>query len=324
MLLVRGSVFLHSNPARGRFETLGNPNLEPPRTISYELGVNYNLLNQYLIRLGTYYKDVTGQHGDVSYQNIDGTVEYDSYLNNEYEDIHGFELVITKSVGDWVSGWLNYNYMLKKQGLTGRETFYEDPSKSAFFGLYEGQESRFIPRPRLTANIMIGTPLNWGPAIAGHKILGGLRLSILPTWQAGESFTWNPLGKFHLSDNLQWPDYNVWDIKIAKDVGAGPLNVEVYCNVRNIFNNKATPLEMAFSGSSDTWNYFSSLHLPMYDSSEFDDLRSANPGLFVAGNDKPGMLRSEEHSYINDPNYDLFLHGNQLPRDIWFGLRLRF
>jgi len=312
------------DPGDGYVTQIGNPNLEPPRTITYELGVEYNLLEQYLVRLATYYKDVTGQHGSVSYNSTDGHVSYDSYLNNEYQDIQGFELSVTKSFGEFLSGWINYNYMISKNGLIGREDFYQDPSKGAFFGLYEGQESRALPRPRLTANITFHTPNQWGPSIMGHKLLADVLVSFLPTWQSGSYFTWNPLGKFHLSDNQQWPGYFVTDAKLSKGFNIAHSKFEVYLNVRNIFNKKVNLMYtgIPFDGSTDLRKYLASLHLPMYGSSEFDALRQSNPGLYVAGEDKPGMTKSSDKSYINDPNRGEFLYGE--PRDIWLGLRILF
>ncbi len=312
------------DPGDGYVTQIGNPNLAPPRTISYELGVEYNLLEQYLVRIATYYKDVTGQHGDVSYNSTDGHVAYDSFLNNEYQDITGFELSITKSFGDFLSGWINYNYMISKNGLIGREEFYQDPSKQAFFGLYEGQESRPLPQPRLTANVSFHTPNEWGPSVFGYKMFGNVLLSLLPTWQSGRYFTWNPLGKFHLSDNLQWPDYFVTDAKFSKGLNVAGIKFEAYLNIRNIFNKKVNLMYtgMPFDGSSDQRKYLASLHLPMYDSPEFDDLRQNNPGLYVAGDDKPGMTKSSDKPYINDPNRGEFLYAQ--PRDIWFGFRILF
>ena len=64
------------------------------------------------------------------------------------------------------------------------------------------------------------------------------------------------------------------------------------------------------------------MHLPDYNSSEFDVLREQNPGLYIAGNDKIGELRSTEKSYINDPDYSYFIYGE--PRDIWFGFKVDF
>ena len=66
---------------------MSNPNLAPPLTISYELGFIYNFGINIIGTLSGYYKDATGQTGDVNYININGTIDYDRWQNNNYEDI---------------------------------------------------------------------------------------------------------------------------------------------------------------------------------------------------------------------------------------------
>lgn len=303
---------------------LGNPNMGPPRTIAYETGVEYNLLNQYLIRISGYYKDVTGEHGDVRYISEDGRLGFNSYDNNRYRDIQGVEISVTKNIGQWLTGWINYNYMLQKTGLIGIDNFYENPSQRERFGFYEGQESRPLPQPRFSANITFASPMDWGPTVADHKILGGWQVSLLPSWTAGEYFTWNPLGKLHVQDNLQWPAYHIWDMRILKRINVGNMQLEGFLDIQNLFNNPIRNMAsgLPFSSGGDRQRYLASLHLPLYDSEEYDVLRDRNPGQYIAGDDKPGMLRSSDKPYINDPDIEMLM--NSELRDIWFGLRVSF
>ncbi len=318
---VQEMYYIDRRPYRVGFTSMGNPNLEPPRTISYETGVEYNLLDQYHLRIAGYYKDITGDPGDIGYTSNDGRVKWDTYESNRYRDIHGLEISITKSLGKYIRGWVNYDYMITKRGLTGVDEQYEDPSKTELMGRYEAQETRPLPRPKFRANITLNTPDHLGP----FNILGGWSINLLPQWRAGGYFTWNPLGKFHLSDNLQWPSYSRTDARLMRTFSVGGGKIEVYVDAQNVFNNKASNLssdEVFYSGT-DEKEYLRTLHLPMYDSEEFDVLREQNPGKYIAGDDKVGDMRSSEKDYINDPNL-MDLWGFKQPRDIWFGIRIRF
>jgi len=87
---------------------MSNPNLEPPRTISYELGVAYNFYQNYVVRISGYYKDVTGQYGTVTYQSAQPehpNLNYKSYSNNQYQDIQGVEVNLSKNDNSWFTGW---------------------------------------------------------------------------------------------------------------------------------------------------------------------------------------------------------------------------
>lgn len=55
---------------------LGNPSAEIPKTIAYELGVEYDVNNMILVHASGYYKDVSDQIAYVGYTSIDGSVNY--------------------------------------------------------------------------------------------------------------------------------------------------------------------------------------------------------------------------------------------------------
>ncbi len=309
---------------QGLFD-LGNPNLEPPRTISYELGVAYNLGDKYLIDASTYYKDITGESANIRFTNSDGTISYDSFLNNRWENDQGFELKITKTLGPILTGWVNFWYVIDKNGRTGRRTAYQDAIRNAESGtLYAGDENSPNLLPRFSANVSFHTPRNLGPQLLGMDWLGGWSVSVLPTWRRGSLFTYNPADIRNLSDNLRWPDYFITDFKMSKTFVLGGVSANFYVDVRNLFNLKVSQLQdaWAFTDETDRDEYFKSLRLDIYDSPEYDDLRAKNPGKYIVGDDKVGDLRSDEKDYINDPNYNMFLYGR--PRDVWFGLRFSF
>ncbi len=305
---------------------MSNPNLEPPRTVSYELGAAYNFYKSYMIKVSGYYKDVTGQHGEVAYQSADGSIDYDFWSNNEYEDIQGVEVNLSKSDNSWITGWINFNYMLKKNGLTGREVISDVTINSDQEGLYAGQEDRFLPTPQLNASLTLRSPDDFGPELFGESLLGDWSCTFFFKWKTGKYLTWNPLGDLHVSNNLQYPDYYMLDLKLSKTFKIAGLNTTFFVDVSNLLNLKVSLLYKEYGYSDDDdidmGNYLASLRLPMYDSPDYDELREQNEGYYLPGNDKVGDMRSSSKPYINDPDYSFLLYGE--PRDIWFGLRIDF
>jgi len=305
---------------------MSNPNLEPPKTISYELGASYNFISSYTANVSGYYKDVTGEPGTVNYYNAAGTLSYKGLASNTFEDIEGVEVNLTKSDNSWFTGWLNFDYMLKKTGQTGYKNIREIVTNSPG-DFYSDQISRLLPQPTLNADITFKSPVDFGPQIGGYNILGDWDLSIFGTYKAGGFFTWNPLNDPYLNNNLQWPDYFMVNLKISKVIRAAGITATIYLDVDNVFDLKVNDMADGYvfadntTSGTDFSNYMASLHLPMYNSPAFDQLRAQNPGLYIGGNDKVGELRSASKSYINDPNYSsLFLYTQ--PRDIWFGMRV--
>lgn len=304
---------------------MSNPNLEPPRTISYELGTLITFLRDYSLKISGYYKDVTGQNGEITYANAAGDLNYDGWASNEYEDIQGVELALTKLGNDWVSGNVNFDYRLSKSGLTGRSTVTDVTINDDQAGLYQGQESRSLPRPSLNATVTFRLPGGDGDDLLRDHLLGGWDMTFFAQWRTGRYYTWNPLGKLHVNSNLQWPDYTMIDLKVNKSFKFLGAKTTFYIDVSNLFNLKVNIMDqlLAFDRTKqDDYLYFASLRLPMYASPEFDQMRAQNPGLFIPGDDSPGDLSSDGKPWINDPNYPYFIYA--YPRDIWFGLRVDF
>lgn len=299
-----------------------NPNMEPPRTISYELGIAYNFYENMILTISGYAKDVTGEAGRVTYQTADGVLNYTNQANNQYQDIQGLEINLSKNDLGWISGWINFDYMLKKNGLTGRRLITDKDINNDQIGLYAGQESKTLPQPSLNANITFRTPNDFGPEVFGMYPLSGWDLTIFATYTSGGYFTWNPLGSLHVSNNAQWPHYYMADLKISKSFEIMGHSASIYLDISNVFNIKVNALSSgyAFANANDRTNYLKSLHLEMYNSPEYDNLRTQNPGSYIGGSDKIGDLRDADKPYIDDPNYSFWIY--RQPRDIWFGIRL--
>jgi len=294
---------------------IGNPSAELPQTVSYELGVEYNVRNWFLVHLSGYYKDVRDQTGSVSYTNFDGRVDYSTTENNNYADIRGFEFRLDKRFGRFITGWLNYNYMVTTSGYIGRNEYYEDERTQRITGLENPKQSRPLARPWLRVNLNIRTPGDWGPIVAGIKPLGDFHLSFLYTWKAGRYQTWDPLATFKLYDNVQWNGRHDLDNRISKRVRLGKYTVNLFADIRNLFNLKYMD-SRGFYDSGDQEKYLESLHLKMYEGQEYQDVG------YVPGDDKPGDVKSDDKPYINMPNRDFMTFLN--PRTVFFGLKIDF
>lgn len=318
---------------------LANPNNPLPKTIAYELGYEHNLFDEYLLRLAGYYKDISDQGRLVTYTSRDNSVSYSIPEPDSYEDIRGFEATITKNRGEWVRGFINYTYQVSTSGNFGLSSNSENPAiqreyerNKAFF-----EQSKPIPRPYARANIDVFTPLDWGPEVFGIKILEDLRVNILASWRSGVNFSWTGPGgvKPGFENNIQWSDnYNI-DLRISKSFNLGALNVEFFADIYNALNIKYMDYKAGFVDQNDYDDYMKSLHLP-------ESFRQfGNNYKFIAGNDKPGDIRTgayipwddnasdsqkeewkKNKSYIDMPNleYSAFLN----PRNIFWGIKINY
>ncbi|HMN48929.1 MAG TPA: TonB-dependent receptor [Ignavibacteriaceae bacterium] len=276
---------------------IANPNNPLPLTVAYELGYEQNLFDQFLLSIKGYYKDVKDQTISVHYVSRNGTVDYYQPEPISYADIRGFELEFRKNRGEWITGFVNYTYMVSSSGYFGYTFAYQDPLVQAQREVtYKSdiQQNKPIPQPYARANIDIFTPDNWGPEIGGAKILDQIRLSILGSWSSGNHFTWTGGGavKSGFLNNFQWRDaFNV-DLRISKTIYLGPVNVELFADIYNALNIKYMSYYRAgFRNQDDYDKYMQSLHLPA------DKVKDFNSYGNIPGNDTPGDYRDPSVSY---------------------------
>ncbi len=330
--------FLIQQESNGQVDYMGNPNMAYEKTIAYELGYEQNVYNTVLLHLAAYYKDVTNQPGWILYQSINTSVNYRRAASNNYADIRGFEVTLSKVTGGWFRGFVNYTYDVVTSGYFDVTQYYQDINKQRAYLLLNPQQSKPVPQPYARANIEFVTPDNFGPELMGSNPLGGWSLSILANWQAGAHATYNPNNIPGLSSNVQWVDSYSLDMRLAKDFrGFADLpgvNFQLYLDVTNVFNFKF--LNMAgFVDSYDYQDYLTSLCFSWEtgDHNGNDKIGDYRPGnvaydpLQPNPNNDPAITaannkRKATKSYINMPNDDSMAFLN--PRHVSLGIRVNF
>lgn len=320
----------------GKVTSIGNPNLNYERTIAYEVGYSHNLFDQYLLNIVGYYKDISNQIGWVTFTNMNNSVVYSKTDNNFYEDIRGAELTIDKRKGKWITGFINYTYMIGTHGYFGLLRYYEDPNEQRDYESRNIYQERPEPRPYLRANVVFKTPPDFGPAFVFLKPLADWNVSLLFNWKAGAYATYNPdniLG-VGVINNIQWVDTYFLNLRVSKMIGLKRVKLQLYADVENLLNTKF----LSYTGFSDYYDYLDyveSLRHPWKDAIykgkdrigiyrdwdvEYDPL-VANPDndpVIAAENQR----RIETKSYIDMPNIRSLTFLN--PRMIHFGIRISF
>jgi outer membrane receptor protein involved in Fe transport len=87
---------------------IGNPNLEYEKTVSYEVGVNTEFAEDWVVDVAGYYRDVYNQIGTVE-QRI-GPITLNRFFNLGYARARGFEFSLKKSLSSMWALTFNYDY----------------------------------------------------------------------------------------------------------------------------------------------------------------------------------------------------------------------
>ncbi len=293
---------------QGNVGNLGNPNHPLLKTVSYEVGYEQNILDQYLLRLTGYYNDRSNQPGNVEYNSIDGEVHYDVSQPRNYGDVRGVEITLGKTRGRWLRGFVNYTYMIEKSGDFGfRRQFENTVAMRNFLATdTEHYQSKPVANPFANADLEFIMPANLGPEMLGMQPLGDWHLNILGRWRAGEAFTWSGGGGGipGLENNVRQKDFVGIDLRFSKSFDTGVGRAQFFVDITNVFNLKAMyfnsgnqqPFEFADNGVLDWNDYMWSLQLPKDAFADID--ASLVPYIFIPGDDRPGDYRKAGVAFV--------------------------
>ena len=151
---------------------IGNPNLEYEKTVSYEVGVNTEFTEDWVIDVAGYYRDVYNQIGTVE-QRI-GPITLNRYFNLGYARARGFEFSLKKNFASMWAVTFNYDFSYA----------YGKESSAA-----EGLLQRINNRPENRDE----HPLVWDET---HKVTAFL------TMMVSDKDKWRPFGIWTPSDWL--------------------------------------------------------------------------------------------------------------------------
>lgn len=289
---------------QGGIMEIGNPEIPLLKTVSYELGYEHSLLDQYLLRVSGYYHDRTNHPNDVEHWSVDDEVWYLRWESLAYGDVRGLELTLNKTVGKYMRGFINYTYMIEKSGNFGFLQQHESPINMSNYErtTEDHYQDKPVTNPFGHFNIDFFAPANFGPSLAGLYPLGDWRLDLLGTWRAGMAFTWTGPGGMPISglaDNVRIKSYYNLDIRLSKNFETGIGRAQFFMDVNNVLNLKHMyfyPGGYApFLGDSPSdWDYYMmSLHLPKDTWEEFDQ-----PYVHPYGDDVPGDVRKDGKPFV--------------------------
>lgn len=275
---------------RDALDLIGDPANPLEKTVSYELGYEHALFDNYLFHAAAYYKDISDQEFWVRYIGRKDVPNYQRITNNSYEDIRGFELGITKVYGRWITGNINYEYRVGTSGFFGSDIEYENPARLREY--LRTNKFQFKPRPRqrIKSYIDIHTPVDYGPKFGRQRVLGGWRFNFITRWTSGAWGTWNPNNIPGIRYNVQWKDFYNVDLKITKVFSFKNFDLKFFADIRNLLNHKDFS-GLSYRDQHDRDFYMKSLHLP---ASMADNLGYGN----IPGNDKPGDYRKAGVEFV--------------------------
>ncbi|MDE0317993.1 MAG: TonB-dependent receptor [Candidatus Poribacteria bacterium] len=209
---------------RGAIRRRGNPDLEPERTIAYEVGIAQQFTDDLTFDITGFTKDIDNL---VSSVHVDITNDYSYFINDIYGRVQGVELSIRKwrTGGGPVSGMLSYTYSVAKGKGSSRNlgylTYYRQQPE-----VTESHPLAWDQRHIISAFLDIQLPFTSAVNFVGR-------------YASGLPYTPNPRAPIKPAINSKrYPaTYNV-DALVSKRSTISGITYTFFADIRNIFNTK--------------------------------------------------------------------------------------
>lgn len=266
-LLYRNDLNFVNNAATvARF---GNPNVNPERSIQYEIGLQQQLTDDFKFDLTAFNKDVR----DYIYTQrvfTENAREYSVLTNLSYANVKGLTLSFIKrqSPGSLFSATLDYTFQVAEGNRT-------EPNEDLFFSEAAGRQTETYLVPldfdrshSINGTVSLSEPRSWSVGIVYNMQTGTPYTPALPPSLSTITYE-------QTSDNkpFQW---NV-DLKMEKYFKIDPFDLSVFVQVKNLFDTQNQRYVWASSGQA-LKNAEEKVN-----ASQFNDIRRRtleDPGLF--------------------------------------------
>ena len=217
---------------------LGNPGLKPQKTIAFEVGGKYKVTEDIALDITGFYRDMRNLVATQYYARA--PYDYTIFINQDYGRVKGFDLTLTKRYSHFISGTLNYTFMVAKGSGN-------DP----FSGYYYREEDAHLKPKReiyldfdrthdLSVNVDFRFPRNFGPKVFGIKPLARTGLNVLFNMASGLPYTPQNryVATFEIEPNSERiGSSNSLDLRLDKRFKAGGLDHVVYLKIENLFDS---------------------------------------------------------------------------------------
>jgi outer membrane receptor protein involved in Fe transport len=219
----------------GAYALMGNPDLEPERTILYEAGLRWMLGQTSSITLSTFSKDITGL---LSTSEQDGVSQYNVFENdNSHGSVRGFELVLLRRPLGWISGSLDYTYSIAQGRYSSSTDGYAYSQEEFTFPPAEDSYLDWDQRHTAGALLTVEVPRGEGPSVGSAHPLEGSRATIDWHWGSGYPYS-PPEGGSELplvnTDRCPWTMES--NLQLSRTFWAWGLTGTLKLTVFNLFN----------------------------------------------------------------------------------------
>ncbi|MCD6399451.1 TonB-dependent receptor [candidate division WOR-3 bacterium] len=223
----------------GAFPMVGNPDISPEKTVSYEVGVKHAFTDQMRLDVTIYMKDITGltDTEQIFYTPVN---YYTIYGNADYGSARGIEVTFTKRPGgmpDFLTWNVSYTYGIARGKSSSTRQNYD----YIWAGYVVPAEEHYLDwDQRHTVSASIGFVSPAGRNLFNIPGLNDVSINFLTNY--GSGLPWTPPSRSKVQNiNEGRRPYTIsTDARITKNFTLGKLKPGLLIDIYNLFDKKNT------------------------------------------------------------------------------------
>lgn len=226
----------------GAFPIIGNANVKPEKTISYELGVKHAFTTNIVTDITAFYKDIKDwSRLKMFFYGVTGA-NYSTYVNEDWGSVRGVEFTFEKRPGGAflapLSLRLSYTFQVAKGSFSGPRNAYEWMWRGYPLPNKESPLD-WDQRHRLYLTLAVDFPK--GKRLFNLKGLDDLGFSFQYFYGSGYPYTppiRTPRDAIEKINSERLPSHHDASMRIYKRFAVGPLRMRFFMDIHNVFNRK--------------------------------------------------------------------------------------
>ncbi len=217
--------YLYTNPLLKRSASVsrfGNPDIEPQKTVMYEIGLQQQLSNSTAIDLTIFYRDIINWLS-TEYNFVDNAYKYTRYITEDYGNVRGITFSLNQRAGNVLTFNADYTYQIAEGNASSPDAKYYDALNNV------ESEKKVVP-------------LDWD---VRHTINGNLTLmpvrnmgiGLIARFSTGKPYTPTIQGQRNAEENSDRKlSEFVTDAKVYYNFNLGSQHVIVTLKVYNLLD----------------------------------------------------------------------------------------
>lgn len=218
--------YLYTNPLLKRGASVsrfGNPDIDPQKTVMYELGLQQKLSSSTAIDLTIFYRDIINWLS-TEYNFIDNAYKYTRYITEDYGNVRGITFSLTQRAGQMLTLNADYTYQIAEGNASSPDSKYYDALNNI------ESETKVVPldwdvRHTINGNLTI-IPME------------GMGIGIISRFSTGKPYTPTIQGQRNAEENSdrKLSEFTT-DLKIFQNFRLGSHRFVVTLKIYNLFDN---------------------------------------------------------------------------------------